>query len=118
MTSALPREGKSTVAANLAVALAEAGTAVALVEADLRHPALAERMGLQNIAGLTDVLIGRATIGNTIQRFGSTGKLWVLTSGSLPPNPSELLGSRQMRAALESSNGSPWSSSTRRRCCR
>ena len=101
VTSALPREGKSTVAANLAVALAEAGTAVALVEADLRHPALAERMGLASSAGLTDVLIGRATIGDTIQRFGSTGKLWVLTSGSLPPNPSELLGSQQMRTVLE-----------------
>ena len=101
VTSAVPREGKSTVAANLAVALAEAGTAVALVEADLRNPTLAKRMGLDGGLGLTDVLIGRATIGDAIQRFGANGKLWVLTSGSLPPNPSELLGSQQMRAALE-----------------
>ena len=93
VTSAVPREGKSTVAMNLAVALAEAGTPVALVDADLRRPSLADRLGLAGDAGLTDVLIGRASIGDVIQRSGSTGRLWVLTSGSLPPNPSELLGS-------------------------
>lgn len=101
VTSAVPREGKSTVAMNLAIALAEAGTPVALVDADLRRPSLADRLGLSGDAGLTDVLIGRASIGDVIQRSGSTGRLWVLTSGSLPPNPSELLGSKQMRTALD-----------------
>jgi polysaccharide biosynthesis transport protein len=100
VTSAVPREGKSTVAMNLAIALAEAGTPVALVDADLRRPTLADRLGLEGSAGLTDVLIGKAGIGDVIQRFGSTGKLWVLTSGTLPPNPSEMLGSKHMRSAL------------------
>jgi capsular exopolysaccharide synthesis family protein len=89
------------VAVNLAIALAEAGTPVALVDADLRRPSIAPMLGLAGEAGLTDVLIGKAGIGDVIQRSGSTGKLWVLTSGSLPPNPSELLGSKQMRTALE-----------------
>jgi capsular exopolysaccharide synthesis family protein len=101
VTSALPREGKTTVAVNLAVALAEAGAAVALVEADLRRPSVADRMGLEGGSGLTDVLIGRAGIGEVIHQYGTGGRLWVLTSGALPPNPSELLGSEQMRTTLK-----------------
>lgn len=100
VTSAIPQEGKSTTAANLAIALAEAGTAVALVEGDLRRPSLAEMFGLLREGGLTDVLIGRSTIGEVIQPWGNTGRMWVLTAGSLPPNPSELLGSHHMQKVL------------------
>lgn len=95
VTSSLPGEGKSTVAANLAVTLAEAGSRVLLVDADLRRPSVAEYLGLEGGAGLTTVLIGRASIEDVVQAWGPTN-LSVLTTGQVPPNPSEMLGSAAM----------------------
>lgn len=95
ISSAGPSEGKSTTTANLAIALAEAGSRVALLDGDLRLPKVAEYMGLEGGAGLTDVLIGRAEVADVLQRWG-TGQLYVLPSGKVPPNPSELLGSKAM----------------------
>jgi succinoglycan biosynthesis transport protein ExoP len=95
VTSAKPAEGKSTVAANLALALAEAGTRVVLVDADLRRPSVAETLGLEGAAGLTSLLIGKAGLDDVLQRFGDGG-LQVLTSGPVPPNPGELLASPAM----------------------
>ncbi|UZN04147.1 polysaccharide biosynthesis tyrosine autokinase [Cellulomonas sp. S1-8] len=99
VTSALPVEGKSTTSINLAIALADGGARVALVDADLRRPSVGKYMGLEGAAGLTTVLIGRATIEDVIQPWGN-GKLHVLPSGQIPPNPSELLGSRAMADLL------------------
>lgn len=99
VTSALPAEGKSTTTINLAIALADAGSRVALVDADLRRPSVGKYMGLEGAAGLTTVLIGRATLDEVIQPWGN-GKLHVLPSGQVPPNPSELLGSRAMGELL------------------
>jgi capsular exopolysaccharide synthesis family protein len=101
MTSAMPSEGKSTTCANLAIALAETGARVVVVDADLRRPRLAELMGLDNAVGLTDVLIGRAELGDVMQPWGARGSLTVLPAGDIPPNPSELLGSRGMQAIVE-----------------
>lgn len=99
ITSALPQEGKSTTTCNLAIALAQAGLRVVLVEADLRRPRLAEYLGLVGAVGLTDVLAGRAELDDVLQPWGD-GQLVVLPSGPTPPNPSELLGSQQMQDLL------------------
>jgi tyrosine-protein kinase len=95
VTSSVAGEGKSTTSCNLAIALANAGVRVALVEGDLRRPRIAEYLGLEGAAGVTDVLIGRAHLDDVLQTWG-TSKLTVLASGGLPPNPSELLSSTQM----------------------
>ena len=95
VSSAGPGEGKSTTAANLAIALAESGARVALVDGDLRMPKVAEYMGVEGGAGLTDVLIGRAELSDVLLRWGAA-QLYVLPAGKVPPNPSELLGSKAM----------------------
>jgi capsular exopolysaccharide synthesis family protein len=95
VTSAVPSEGKSTTAANLAIALADSGASVLLIDADLRRPKMAQYMGIEGGAGLTDVLIGRAEVADVIQPWGRA-KLFVLPAGRIPPNPSELLGSARM----------------------
>jgi capsular exopolysaccharide synthesis family protein len=100
LTSSLPGEGKSTTAINLAITLADAGSRVALVDADLRRPSIAEYMGLEGEVGLTTVLIGLASMQDAIQPWGDRN-LHVLTSGEVPPNPSELLGSRSMANLLQ-----------------
>lgn len=96
VTSSLPGEGKTTTSANLALAFAEAGDRVLLVDADLRRPRVASYLGIEGTVGLTTVLIGRAELDDVVQSVGSRG-LHVLPAGQIPPNPSELLGSEQMR---------------------
>ncbi|PCN47078.1 chromosome partitioning protein [Curtobacterium sp. 'Ferrero'] len=103
MTSSMQSEGKSTTVANLAIALDSAGFRVILIDADLRRPRVAEYMDVDGAAGLTDVLIGRAALEDVAQPWGR-GNLVVLPAGQIPPNPSELLGSKAMEnliAALE-----------------
>jgi capsular exopolysaccharide synthesis family protein len=95
VTSTVPDEGKSTSAANLAIALADAGSRVVLVDADLRRPSIARYLGLEGAVGLTTVLIGQATLEDVLQPWGN-GFLDVLPSGQVPPNPSEILGSAAM----------------------
>jgi succinoglycan biosynthesis transport protein ExoP len=95
VTSSIPSEGKTTTAANLAIALADSGAQVLLIDADLRRPKVAEYMGLEGAVGLTDVLISRAELADVLQPWGR-GNLVVLPAGTVPPNPSELLGSRAM----------------------
>ena len=99
VTSSLAGEGKSTMAANLALTMAQAGSRVCLIEADLRRPKVLEYMGLEGGVGLTDALIGRTDVIDVIQPYGGTN-LWVLGAGPIPPNPSELLGSTSMRTLL------------------
>ena len=95
VTSSIEAEGKSTTGANLAIALADAGSRVLLVDADLRRPKLADYMGIEGAVGLTDVLVGRAELTDVIQPWGRA-QLFVLPGGRIPPNPSELLGSARM----------------------
>jgi capsular exopolysaccharide synthesis family protein len=99
VTSSRAGEGKSTVSANLAATLAETGARVLLVDADLRRPMLAERLGIEGAAGLTSVLLGRAAVSDVVQDWGPSG-LRVLAAGPVPPNPTELLGSQAMRRLL------------------
>ena len=95
ITSSLPGEGKSTTATNLAISLSQAGQTVCLIDADLRRPMIGEYLGLERNAGLTTALVGAADVNDLLQQWGS-GNLFVLTSGRIPPNPSELLGSPEM----------------------
>lgn len=96
-----PSEGKSTTTANLAIALAETGARVALLDGDLRLPRLDDYLGIEGGVGLTDVLIGRVGLVDALQKWGPN-QLFVLTSGAVPPNPSELLGSKAMDRLLAS----------------
>lgn len=100
LTSSLPSEGKTTTSCNLAIALAQGGARVALVEADLRRPKAAHLLGLDNAVGLTNVLTGQLPLASAIQPWGD-GLFDFLGSGPLPPNPSELLASRQMSDVLD-----------------
>jgi len=97
VTSPLPGDGKSTLASNLAVTLAAAGQHVVLVDADLRRPMATEIFQLPDAGGLTDVLSGRAEIGDVVHTVDPQGNLAVLTAGRIPPNPSEVVGSQRMR---------------------
>lgn len=99
VTSSLPGEGKTTTATNLAIAMAQAGQSVVLVDADLRRPRVDEYLGLDRTAGLTTALIGAADVNDLLQPWGDDD-LYVLASGQIPPNPSELLGSDAMRSLI------------------
>ncbi|MGG7508898.1 polysaccharide biosynthesis tyrosine autokinase [Plantibacter sp. YIM 135249] len=99
VTSSIQSEGKSTTAANLAIALTDAGHSVLLIDADLRRPKLADYFDIEGAVGLSDVLIRRATLDDTIQSWGR-GKLSLLPAGAIPPNPSELLGSAIMQKLI------------------
>jgi capsular exopolysaccharide synthesis family protein len=100
ITSSVPGEGKSTTATNLAIALAQAGQTVCLIDADLRRPMVNDYLGLDRSAGLTTALVGLADVNDLLQPWGEDS-LFVLTSGQIPPNPSELLGSKEMGDLIE-----------------
>lgn len=100
VTSPTHGDGKSTITANLALALAAAGDRVVVIDADMRRPMVATAFHLVEGAGLSDVLIGRAEIADVLQPWGDTGNLFVLPAGTIPPNPSELLSSQAMRLLL------------------
>lgn len=100
ITSCLPLEGKSTTAANLAMAVAQGGAKVLLVEADLRRPRVAEYLGVAVSGGLTNVLTKQTSINDAIISW-RRGLLDVLPAGSVPPNPSELLASQQFAELLQ-----------------
>ncbi|WP_165368462.1 polysaccharide biosynthesis tyrosine autokinase [Serinicoccus sediminis] len=102
-TSTIPGEGKSTTTANLALTLAKSGATVCLIEGDLRRPRLLDYLGLENAAGMTDVLVGRADLDDVLQPWGES--MWVLGCGPIPPNPSELLGSAAMTRLIETLEG-------------
>ncbi len=100
VTSSMRGEGKSTTSINLAYVLAESGKRVVLIDGDLRIPSVAKKMNLDGSFGLTDLLRGEETI--ELNRFKTPhlDNWYVIPSGPLPPNPSELLGSKRMEATL------------------
>lgn len=100
VTSSIPGEGKSTTATNLAIALAQSGQSVCIVDADLRRPMVSEYLGLDGSVGLTTALVGAADVLDLLQPWGDDN-LYVLASGAIPPNPSELLGSQEMKRLLD-----------------
>ena len=105
VTSPFGNEGKTTIALNLAIVLAQSGNRVALVEADLRHhTGLAHSLGLAGGAGLTTVLAGTADLDESMQPWGPDG-LSILPAGPTPPNPSELLDTVLMRSVIAELRG-------------
>jgi non-specific protein-tyrosine kinase len=100
VTSSIPGEGKTVMAANLAVVFAQAGRDVLVVDADLRRPGLDGIFQLPNIRGLTTLLLDDRVEIDSVVQATEQERLRVLTTGPLPPNPAELLGSQRMRALL------------------
>ena len=99
VTSAQPLEGKTTTSCNLATALAYGGAKVLLIDADMRRPGVHKGFGLENRCGLSELLSGQAHLTQAVQRLAEPD-LWIMTAGTTPPNPSELLASGRMEALL------------------
>ncbi|WP_425432097.1 CpsD/CapB family tyrosine-protein kinase [Halobacillus hunanensis] len=99
ITSAGPSEGKSMTSANMAAVFAQQGKRVLLVDADLRKPTVHHSFRLNNTKGLSNFLVGRQTLKETTQ-ITAVDNLDVLPSGPIPPNPSELLGSKAMHKLM------------------
>ena len=96
ITSALPQEGKTTTSINTATVLAQKGTRVLLIDADLRRPSIHKTLGMGPRAGLSNVLTGGTTLQQATVRSTLLPNLFILPAGTPPPNPAELLASSQM----------------------
>jgi len=99
ITSSGPAEGKTTTSTNLAATYAQQGMRVVLVDCDLRRPRVHEVFGMEREPGLTQAILSYCTVEEAARPAGVEG-LWVMPSGTLPPNPSELLGSDRMKGVL------------------
>lgn len=100
VTSSGPGEGKSTVMSNLAITMAESGKRVILVDCDFRKPSIHKKMGVTNAIGLTNILVQNVAKEDCMAQ-STVKNLFILTSGPIPPNPAELLGTKKMRDFIE-----------------
>ncbi|NLZ48462.1 MAG: CpsD/CapB family tyrosine-protein kinase [Clostridiales bacterium] len=100
VTSSVPSEGKSTVLINLAITIAQSGKSVLVVDCDLRRPTVHKKLGLPNTEGLTNLLIQEKNSFNDVVLSTKVPNLSALTSGPIPPNPAELLGTKRMKHLL------------------
>ena len=105
VTSSLSGEGKSTTALNLCYMLAESGKKTLLVETDMRLPTLGKKLGLKQKRGLSNLLVGLCEVHEAVQPSGIQDQLQVISAGDIPPNPSELLGTEQMKALIQHLSG-------------
>jgi capsular exopolysaccharide synthesis family protein len=100
VTSSQPSEGKTTTAVNTAVMLAQTGAEVLILDCDLRRPRVHAHFGLTNTRGVTNYLSGDTNIGGIVQEYDKLPNLKIITSGPVPPNSAELLGSEEMRRLI------------------
>jgi capsular exopolysaccharide synthesis family protein len=96
VTSTGPGEGKTMVAANLAIGFVQTGQRVILIDADMRRPRVHDMFGQKQEPGLSNLLVGHTAASTTIRKSGVPG-LWLLTAGRIPPNPAELLASQRFK---------------------
>lgn len=101
VTSSGESEGKSTVAANLAIVEAQSGKKVVIIDADMRHPKVHVQFNKSNRKGLSDVVTGKLRIEDVLKTYDQVENLSIITCGTIPPNPSELLGSERMSQTLK-----------------
>ena len=99
VTSSEPGEGKSTTSGNLALCMAQGNKKVILIDCDLRKPSLHKKFRVSNLVGLSDVIVGKEGLSTAMQIYNKN--LALLTSGKIPPNPSEMLSSKVMEDLLE-----------------
>jgi capsular exopolysaccharide synthesis family protein len=100
VTSSQASEGKTTTAVNTAIMLAHTGAEVLVVDCDLRRPRLHSHFKVPNVRGITNYLSGETDLDELLQTFEQLPNLKIMTSGPVPPNPAELLGSNEMRKLL------------------
>lgn len=105
VTSSEASAGKSTTIANLAVTFAQQGKKVLVIDGDLRKPTVDKTFKVQNSVGLTNILMNQYAIQDVLQRTRISENLTVITSGPIPPSPSELLGSNAMKQLLDTVTG-------------
>lgn len=105
VTSSDSGEGKSTTALNLSYMLAEAGERVLLIEGDMRLPTISKQLKLKSSPGLSNILAGLNGIKEVLQESGLNTHLHIISSGDIPPNPSELLGAKSLKTLLELLSG-------------
>ena len=99
VTSSNAGEGKSTVAGNLAYTFFQSGKRVLIIDCDLRKPSLHRKFNVSNEVGLTDVLVGTSELNKVMKKIDDS--LYLLTTGTLPPNPAEIIGSNTMENFLD-----------------
>lgn len=105
VTSAIQAEGKSSTACNTAYTLSEAGYRVLLLEADLRRPSISNKLEIERVPGLSNILVSKMGYREALQQCALAPDLDILASGDIPPNPSELLTSARMEALMEELRG-------------
>lgn len=99
VTSSVPGEGKSTTSGNLAIALAQSGNSVLLVDCDMRKPSIHKKFKISNAAGTAELLLRKKSFEEVANNYNEN--LTIITAGKIPPNPSEMLASRAMTAFIE-----------------
>ncbi|RPI82279.1 MAG: polysaccharide biosynthesis tyrosine autokinase [Chloroflexi bacterium] len=105
ITSPSPEDGKSTISANLAIVMAQGGSLVALIDADLRRPRVHHHLGIDNLSGLTDLMVQPEIVLNGEIQPTTIQNLVAITSGKLPPNPAEMVASSKMVKILNEVSG-------------